>query len=218
MVSIFGVPVKATFLLNMIYISLAILFWRGTQNMLASDVVSSETIVDYVHEHQITAVSFQYLKDHPDVFKYVTIASSLFLDIFAFHAIFDVLYHNNLKVLFIMVTCLFFRQLCQFMNRVTPPKELLWEDPGVPSLIVTYHVLNDMFFSGHTIAVLVLGSNFFKNWGLKGQICFLLIVLWEIGFVLTTKSHYFMDIYGGVITYLCVSLFYEKYFEAHKRR
>ena len=33
---------------------------------------------------------------------------------------------------------------------------MMWNNPGVPSLLVTYETTNDFFFSGHT-AIAVLG-------------------------------------------------------------
>ena len=34
---------------------------------------------------------------------------------------------------------------------------MIWHDPGFPSFLVTYHVANDFFFSGHT-AIAVFGA------------------------------------------------------------
>jgi hypothetical protein len=44
---------------------------------------------------------------------------------------------------------------------------MIWHDPGFPSLLVTDHVANDFFFSGHT-AIALFGalelSRFRRNW------------------------------------------------------
>ena len=47
------------------------------------------------------------------------------------------------------------RQISQGMCSLPKPPGVLWMDPGFPTLLVTYKVSNDFFFSGHTaLAVL----------------------------------------------------------------
>ena len=41
---------------------------------------------------------------------------------------------------------------------------MIWRSPGVPSLLVTYGVSNDLFFSGHT-ALAVYGAIELGRWG-----------------------------------------------------
>src|SRR5262249_1795206 len=42
------------------------------------------------------------------------------------------------------------RQICQIACSLPPPSGMIWRYPGFPSLLVTYGVTNDLFFSGHT--------------------------------------------------------------------
>ena len=42
------------------------------------------------------------------------------------------------------------RQAMQALTALPPPDGMIWRYPGVPSLLVTYGVASDLFFSGHT--------------------------------------------------------------------
>ena len=87
---------------------------------------------------------------------------------------------------------------------------MIWHYPGFPSLLVTYHVTNDFFFSGHT-AIAVYGAlelaRFRKNW-LTGLA--VLIVLFEIATVLILRAHYTMDVFAGVISALWIGQITER--------
>ena len=54
-----------------------------------------------------------------------------------------------------LVIVLGLRQIMQALVSLPAPPNAIWHYPGFPSLLVTYGVANDYFFSGHTaIAVL----------------------------------------------------------------
>ena len=56
------------------------------------------------------------------------------------------------------------RQMCQAVSALPLPEGMIWRSPGVPSLLVTYDVANDLFFSGHT-AMAVYGAIELARWG-----------------------------------------------------
>jgi len=80
-----------------------------------------------------------------------------------------------------------------------PPPNMIWHYPGFPSLLVTYHVANDFFFSGHT-AIAVFGaielSRLHRNWLTAAAV---LLVLFEVATVLILRAHYSMDVFTGVV-------------------
>jgi len=49
------------------------------------------------------------------------------------------------------------RQLMQALVALPTPPNMIWHYPGFPSLLVTYGVANDYFFSGHT-SIAVFGA------------------------------------------------------------
>ena len=76
--------------------------------------------------------------------------------------------------------------------------------PGSPSLLVTYHVANDFFFSGHTavsaVAMLEL-IHFAPAW--IAALAVVLTVI-EAGTVIVLRAHYTMDVFTGIVCALWV--------------
>ena len=103
------------------------------------------------------------------------------------------------------------RQVMQALCALPPPPNMIWHDPGFPSLLVTYHVANDFFFSGHT-AIAVFGaielSRLRRNWVTAFAV---LIVLFEMATVLILRAHYTMDVFTGVVAALWVAHFSERF-------
>jgi hypothetical protein len=81
----------------------------------------------------------------------------------------------------------------------------------VPSLLVTYGVATDLFFSGHTsIAVwggLEIGRLRFRGAALLG----FLIALFEAGTVIVLRAHYTMDVFTGVVVALLVGVYADRW-------
>src|SRR2546427_7139637 len=97
------------------------------------------------------------------------------------------------------------RQLMQAICALPAPPNMIWHYPGFPSLLVTYHVANDFFFSGHT-AIAVFGamelSRFRRKWL---TVAAMLIVVFEVASVLILRAHYTMDVFTGIVAALWVS-------------
>jgi membrane-associated phospholipid phosphatase len=93
----------------------------------------------------------------------------------------------------------------QALCALPAPPNMIWHYPGFPSLLVTYHVANDFFFSGHT-AIAVFGaieiSRLRRKWLTVAAV---LIVVFEIAAVLVLRAHYAMDVFTGIVAALWVS-------------
>lgn len=87
---------------------------------------------------------------------------------------------------------------------------MIWHYPGFPSLLVTYNVGNDFFFSGHT-AIAVFGgielARLKKHWLTFVAVG---IVLFEIAAVLVLRAHYTMDVFTGLLAAIVVAQFCAK--------
>ena len=82
---------------------------------------------------------------------------------------------------------------------------MIWHYPGFPSLLVTYNVGNDFFFSGHT-AIAVFGAIELAKLGKRWLTSLaVVIVIFEIAVVLVLRAHYTMDIFTGFIAALWVA-------------
>ena len=82
---------------------------------------------------------------------------------------------------------------------------MIWHYPGFPSLLVTYHVANDFFFSGHT-AIAVFGAievaRIGKRWLTSLATA---VAVFEIAAVLVLRAHYTMDVFTGLLAAFSVA-------------
>ncbi|XWV26311.1 hypothetical protein QJ857_gp0763 [Tupanvirus soda lake] len=185
------------------------LFWHVTQKFLSTDVEAKDSIVDRLHDTNTITILNNYLSENPKDAAFHFIISSLLIDINITYIAYMYLKKNKFKPIFILFAGLALRQLCQYINRLPIPNGMVWFDPGFPSLLVTYTVENDFFFSGHTYASLCAGIELVKN---KKNIFIsfygLFFILYEIMLIVSIKGHYFMDIYGAFATYFMLSYFF----------
>jgi hypothetical protein len=98
------------------------------------------------------------------------------------------------------------RQIMQALCTLPPPPDMIWHYPGFASLLVTYGVSNDFFFSGHT-AIAVFGATELARLHKNGlTACAILLVLFEITAVIVLRAHYTMDIFTGLLAGLLAAL------------
>ena len=82
---------------------------------------------------------------------------------------------------------------------------MLWRNPGVPSLLVTYGVGNDYFISGHT-AIAVLGAIEIARIGpLWLGITAGVVALLEATTVIVLRAHYTMDVLAAACAAWCAA-------------
>jgi PAP2 superfamily C-terminal len=109
-----------------------------------------------------------------------------------------------------LVFLMLLRQFLQALCSLPVPTGMIWHYPGFPSLLVTYHVANDFFFSGHT-AIAVFGalelSRLHQKWLTVSAI---LLVLFEVAAVLALRAHYTMDIFTGILAALWITRISER--------
>jgi hypothetical protein len=180
------------------------ILWQYTQKLLSCDIIADGQIVDRIHTCKRVNKIGMFLENNIIFTKYLIILTSLLIDIGVLYVSYEVLFFDNFKLLAEMFTGLMLRQLCQFINRLPTPRNMIWFDPGFPSLTVTYGTSNDFFFSGHTYMALLAGSAIFSNPYIITKTYAVLFVILEVGFVLVTRGHYMMDVYAAVTTFISV--------------
>jgi hypothetical protein len=184
-------------------VALGLAAWFWTQSLIGRRAVSGQVIGDELQF--LTAPAHRYLLDHPGAANGLLIASSAGIDLFAIFLLGRAIFGPTFRPFLGLLMLFTLRQICQFFCALPLPEEMIWRDPGFPSLVVTYGVANDLFFSGHT-AIAVFGAvelaRLGRRWlGIFGAG----IALFEMAAVLTLRAHYTMDVFTGAVTALLIA-------------
>lgn len=179
----------------------ALVIWFGTQSVIGARGSANSTINDGLHE--FTASLNHYLQLHTTAANALLIISSGIIDLLGIFLLGRWLFGGTLRPFLALVIVLGLRQIMQALVALPTPPNAIWHYPGFPSLLATYGVSNDYFFSGHT-AIAVLGAielaRLRRHWATAMGI---LIVLYEVATVLILRAHYTMDVFTGGVTAFC---------------
>lgn len=193
---------------KILYIIAGYIFWITTQRILGLDVISQHRVIDRMHNF-VRPIN-DYLRNNPHIMRYNFILSSLLIDINVSYVVLKyLLLDDDTRTITLLFSGFVLRQICQYTNRLPIPNNLIWFNPGFPSLFVTYHVENDFFFSGHTLIAFVTGLDIITNGNILFKIYGTLFILYELAVISFTFSHYFMDIYAAIATYFMLNYFYD---------
>ncbi|MBO9667483.1 MAG: hypothetical protein J7501_11810 [Bdellovibrio sp.] len=179
----------------------AVGMWLFTQKLLGRRQMKfKDSIGDLVHI--LTDRWSEYLNQSPRLANGMLISSSLVIDAVGVFLIAQTLFGTSVRPLLALLVLFTLRQINQAVTVLPTPKGMIWRNPGVPSIFVTYDVSNDLFFSGHT-ALAVLGALEVANLG-GGFFTALAaaIVIFEVAVVLLLRAHWTMDVFAGAITAL----------------
>jgi hypothetical protein len=189
--------------LRIIITIVALAFWFWTQSLLGTRPGGNDSIADGLH--RLTALLHDYFAHSPRAANALLITSSLGIDALGIFLLGSWVFAGKLRPFVGLAMLLILRQIMQALCALPPPPGMIWHYPGFPSLLVTYGVANDFFFSGHT-AIAVFGATelarLHKNWLTASAI---LLVLFEIAAVIVLRAHYTMDIFTGLLAALCVA-------------
>ena len=192
-----------SFAIRLVLTVAALAIWFWTQSLIGARGLANSGIGDAIHA--ATAPLNLYLHNHPAAANALLIVSSAIIDLLGIFLLSMWVFHGDLRPFASLVMVLGLRQIMQACVALPAPPGAIWHNPGVPSLLVTYSVAHDYFFSGHT-AIAVLGAcelaRFGRRWLTAAGVA---IVCFEAAVVLVLRAHYTMDVFTGLITGLCVS-------------
>lgn len=147
-----------------------------------------------------------FLLQNPSAADALLIISSLGIDVLGVFLILRTIFGVSIRPFLGLIVLFSLRQICQGLSPLPPPDGMIWHDPGFPSLLVTYGVANDFFFSGHT-AIATLGAVEVARLGKRWWIAGLFLAVFEVTAVLILRAHYTLDVYTGLVTALFVAGF-----------
>jgi hypothetical protein len=181
--------------LRLVVIAVALVIWFWTQKLIARKSAGMEGIGDWFH--QLSAGWHGYLANNNRVANGALATSSFFIDVLGVSMIAIAVFGPSFAPFVGIMIVFILRQVCQLCCTLPPPPGIIWRDPGMPTLLVTYGVSNDFFFSGHT-ALAVLGAIEICRiapWWLGAAA--VIIALGEAVIVLVLRAHYTLDVVTG---------------------
>ena len=198
--------------LRLIFVVLGLTLWHFTQRLIGDRELPGEGIIDM--PLRWTAGINAYLHIHPSAADGLLIVSSLVIDVLAVFLLAWSVFGPSIRPFLGLLILFSLRQICQGLIALPAPDGLIWHAPRlpealggylVPSLLVTYPVANDFFFSGHT-AMAVYGAvelaRFGRRW-LKTVAVF--AAIFQIAVVIVLRAHWTMDVFAGAVTALYVA-------------
>ena len=192
-----------SFLLRAVVTILALGIWFWTQSLIGARSAPANGIGDAIH--QWTAPLNAYFFENTREANALLIVSSGLIDGLGIFLLARWLFGGSVRPFLGLLILLGLRQIMQAICALPAPQHAVWHYPGVPSLLVTYGVTTDYFFSGHT-AIAVLGATelarFDKRWL---TVLGVAIVVFEVATVLVLRAHYAMDVFTGIIAALWVA-------------
>ena len=182
----------------------ALIAWFWSQALIGSRSLKDGAIGDGIHD--LTAPLTRYLLNHPRAGNAMLILSSLFIDAFGVFLIGAGIFGPSLRPFVALLLLFAFRQICQALCALPEPPDMIWRNPGFPSLLVTYGTGNDFFISGHT-AIAVLGAIEVAKigpWWLAAAAG--VVALLEAATVIVLRAHYTMDVLAAACAAWCAAI------------
>jgi hypothetical protein len=185
----------------------ALVIWFYTQGLIGARPAPAQGIGDGLH--QLTANWNAYLLVHATAANALLIFSSALIDLLALFLLLRWLFGLSVRPFLGLFLLMLMRQIVQAFCALPPPPNMIWHYPGFPSLLVTYSVAGDFFFSGHTAIAVFAATEIArlkKHWL---TVLAIFIALFEIAAVIVLRAHYTMDVVAGATAALLVSSFIE---------
>jgi len=146
-----------------------------------------------------------FLQEHRAVAHALLISSSLVIDLLGIFLLYQAVCGPSFRPFLGLLILFALRQVSQMLCVLPPPVGIIWESPGFPSLLVTYSVANDFFFSGHT-GITVFGAiEIGRLKGRNGVRWGIAIAVFEVTSVLLLRAHYTMDVLTGILAAFCAA-------------
>jgi PAP2 superfamily C-terminal len=189
--------------LRLLVTGIVLALWFWTQSLIGARTAPATGIGDALHN--LTAGANSYFAQNTRAADALLIVSSALIDALGLFLLGRWFFGGSVRPFLGLLLLMTLRQFMQAICALPPPPNMIWHYPGFPSVLVTYHVANDFFFSGHT-AIAVFGaielSRLHRNWLTAVAI---LLVLFEVATVLILRAHYSMDVFTGIVAALWIA-------------
>lgn len=150
--------------------------------------------------YYITSPIAQYFFENTTIRHFFVIVTSLGIDFMCLYMIISfVFYGKSWRFPLSIMSFYILRFIIQSMFRMPYNSLYSYDNPGFPSLFVSYYKYNDFFFSGHCGLPMIMAMEARKNKN-KFMFIFAIVTMVLVAIVLiVTRSHYLIDIITGII-------------------
>src|SRR5438132_2032379 len=194
---------RRNLLLRLLVTGIVLALWFWTQSLIGSRIAPASGLGDALHN--LTAGLNAYFAQNMRAANALLIVSSALIDALGLFLLGRWLFGGSVRPFLGLFLLMTLRQLMQAVCALPPPPHMIWHYPGFPSLLVTYHVANDFFFSAHT-SIAVCRSLELTRCGRKWiTVAAALLVIFEISAVLILRAHYTMDVFAGIVASISVA-------------
>lgn len=176
--------------------------WHWTQAQLAKRGFPEGRIGDRLLD--LTAPLHRFLLEQPRWADRLLVFTSALIDLLGLFLLALAIWGPSVRPFLGLLILFTLRQVCQGLCALPSPQGMIWRDPGVPSLFVTYGTTSDLFFSGHTALAVYGGLELAHFGGPPAAVAGLVVALLEVAAVLVLRAHYTMDVFAGAIAALWV--------------
>jgi hypothetical protein len=192
-----------TVLRRLVVTAIVLVVWFWTQSLIGARAAPASGLGDGLHN--LTGGLNFYFAQNSGAANLLLIVSSALIDAIGLFLLGRWLFGGSVRPFLGLFLLMVLRQILQAICALPAPSGMIWHYPGFPSLLVTYHVANDFFFSGHT-AIAVFGAIELSRFGRKWlTVIAILIVIFEVATVLILRAHYTMDVFTGAIAALWIA-------------
>ena len=199
-----NLPDFQTIAIRVLLIVGSLFLWFLTQKMIGARRLEDGAIYD--HLHVMTAGWNAWLNQNPKPANAMLVASSFFVDAVTLFVLFYAVLGPSFMPFWGLFGLFALRQLSQASVALPGPQGIIWRDPGVPSLFVTYGVGTDFFFSGHT-ALAVYGAMQLSALHIPAlTILGAVVAVLQVVAVIALRANWTMDVLAGLFAALTVGL------------
>ncbi len=193
-------------------VAIGLALWFGTQSLIGArqlpDVGATRAGLLLAKSDALLSLTepvTEYLDGSPSAANALLVASSLVIDALGVWILAAAIFGASIRPFLGLFLLFLLRQTMQAACALPAPDGMIWHHPGWPSLLVTYGVANDFFFSGHT-ALAVFGALELARRGGVWRWVGAGVAVFEIATVIVLRAHYTMDVFtGGVVALLASS-------------
>src|SRR5262249_24699206 len=137
--------VTAPWWLRVLFVVVGLAAWFWTQSLIGSRTFpEGHGIGDGIHD--LLAGPNAYLHENAGASNALLICSSAVIDSMGIFLLAVSIFGKTVRPFLGLLLLFGMRQICQLLCALTPPTGIIWRDPGVPTLLVTYDVATDFFF------------------------------------------------------------------------